>query len=163
VTSVRPEYPRPHFDRSHAWRSLNGTWDFAPDPRGTATPAGLAGDGRWPQAITVPFAWETEASGVARHWLEHGWYRRALTVPAEWRDQRVVLHFGAVHHHARVWVNGTEVGEHEGGYTPFEFDITDALAGAGTATLLVGVHAPADKREIVHGKQRSIPRDDYDD
>ncbi|AEW99811.1 glycoside hydrolase family 2 protein [Streptantibioticus cattleyicolor] len=163
MTSVRPEYPRPHFDRSHAWQSLNGTWDFAPDPRGTALPEDLAHDTRWPQRITVPFAWETEASGVATHWLEHGWYRRTLTVPAAWQGLRVVLHFGAVHHHARVWVDGTEVGEHEGGYTPFEFDITDALAGRTTATLLVHVHAPIDKREIVHGKQRSIPRDDYDD
>jgi len=163
VTSVRPEYPRPHFDRSHAWQSLNGAWDFAPDPRGAETPASLEGDDHWTQRITVPFAWETEASGIARHWLEYGWYRRTLTVPAQWRGRHVVLHFGAVHHQARVWVNGTEVGEHEGGYTPFAFDITDALAGCAAATVLVRVHAPIDKREIVHGKQRSIPRDDYDD
>ncbi|HMH59011.1 MAG TPA: glycoside hydrolase family 2 TIM barrel-domain containing protein, partial [Galbitalea sp.] len=79
-----------------------------------------------------------------------------------WQNQRVVLHFGAVHHAATVWVNGTEVGEHEGGYTPFELDITDALAGSTTAVMLVRVSAPIDKRYIVHGKQRSIPRDDYD-
>jgi hypothetical protein len=164
VSSVRPEYPRPHFDRSHAWLSLNGTWDFAADPDGTATPEGLSRDGHdWPHAITVPFAWETEASGVAVHWLEYGWYRRTFTVPDDWRDQQVVLHFGAVHHAARIWVDGVPVGEHEGGYTPFEVDITDALAGRGTATVLVRVWAPVDKREIAHGKQRSIPRDDYDD
>jgi beta-galactosidase/beta-glucuronidase len=61
-----------------------------------------------------------------------------------------------------VWINGTEVGEHEGGYTPFELDITEALAGSTTAAVLVRVSAPIDKRYIVHGKQRSIPRDDYD-
>ncbi|MBM9507296.1 glycoside hydrolase family 2 protein [Actinacidiphila acididurans] len=163
MSSVRPEYPRPHFDRSHAWLTLNGGWDFAADPSGTATAPDLAARERWPQQVTVPFAWETEASGLAAHWLEHGWYRRGVTVPAEWQGLRVVLHFGAVHHHARVWVAGVEVGEHEGGYTPFEFDITDALAGRAEATVLVQVWAPADKREIVHGKQRSIPRDDYDD
>jgi hypothetical protein len=164
VSSVRPEYPRPHFDRSHTWQSLNGAWEFAGDPHGTAAAGELLADGRaWPRTITVPFAWETEASGVAEHWLEHGWYRRTVTVPEAWRGQRIVLHFGAVHHLATVWVNGTRVGEHEGGYTPFEFDITDALAGAVTGTVLVRVTAPADKRHIVHGKQRSIPRDDYDD
>jgi beta-galactosidase/beta-glucuronidase len=163
VSSVRPEYPRPHFDRSHAWLTLNGSWDFAADPNGTATAPDMAARELWPQTVTVPFAWETEASGVAAHWLEYGWYRRTLTTFPGWRGMRVVLHFGAVHHHARVWVNGLEVGEHEGGYTPFEFDITDALAGRTEATVLVRVRAPLDKREIVHGKQRSIPRDDYDD
>ncbi|MGW4567936.1 glycoside hydrolase family 2 protein [Streptomyces sp. NPDC004561] len=163
MSSVRPEYPRPHFDRSHVWLTLNGDWDFTTDPSGTADQRDLAARAQWPQTITVPFAWETEASGVAAHWLEYGWYRRNLTVPADWHGQRVVLHFGAVHHQARVWVGDVEVGGHEGGYTPFEFDITDALAGRTEATVLVRVRAPVDKREIVHGKQRSIPRDDYDD
>ena len=150
MSTVRPEYPRPHFDRSHAWLSLNGTWDFSRDPES------------WSEQIVVPFAWETEASGLRAHWLERGWYRREITTPADWSGQRIVLHFGAVHHVASVSVNGTVVGEHEGGYTPFEFDITDALDAAGHGTLVVRVHAPLDKREIVHGKQRSIPRDVYD-
>ncbi|MEZ0108960.1 hypothetical protein ABH920_002970 [Catenulispora sp. EB89] len=153
MSLVRPEYPRPHFDRSHAWTSLNGAWDFARDGE----------RGPWSEQIVVPFAWETEASGVGAHWLEYGWYRREISVPRDWAGQRVVLHFGAVHHLATVWVNGVSVGEHEGGYTPFEFDITDALDGGSDAMVMVRVWAPADKREIVHGKQRSIPRDDYDD
>jgi beta-galactosidase/beta-glucuronidase len=160
---VRPEYPRPHFDRSHAWLSLNGAWDFARDPDGVATPGDLAGDPRrWSEQVVVPFAWETEASGIRAHWLEYGWYRRRLTVPEGWAGQRIVLHFGAVHHVATVWVNGTMIGEHEGGYTPFDFDITGALGEESKATVVVRVRAPADKRAIVHGKQRSIPRDDYD-
>ena len=164
MSFVRPEYPRPHFDRSHAWTSLNGAWDFARDPDGSGGYDGPAGErGPWSEQIVVPFAWETEASGVGAQWLEYGWYRRRMPVPGDWAGQRVVLHFGAVHHLATVWVNGRSVGEHEGGYTPFEFDITDALDGGSDATVLVRVWAPADKREIVHGKQRSIPRDDYDD
>lgn len=163
MSSVRPEYPRPHFDRSHAWLSLNGAWDFARDPDGSAVHDALtADDSRWGERIVVPFAWETEAAGPRAHWLQWGWYRREIAAPEDWSGQRVVLHFGAVHHIASVWVNGTLVGEHEGGYTPFEFDITDALDADGRGTLVVRVHAPADKREIVHGKQRSIPRDVYD-
>jgi hypothetical protein len=163
VPPVRPEYPRPHFDRSHAWLSLNGAWDFARDPDGGAAPGDLAGDDRrWSEQVVVPFAWETEASGIRAHWLEYGWYRRRLTVPEGWDGQRIVLHFGAVHHAATVWVNGIMLGEHEGGYTPFEFDITGALGEGSEALILVRVWAPAGKRAIVHGKQRSIPRDDYD-
>lgn len=115
-----------------------------------------------PERIVVPFAWETQALGVEAQWTEYGWYRRELSVPEHWAGQHVVLHFGAVHHAATVWVNGTRVGEHEGGYTPFEFDITRALGTETSATVLVRVWAPVDKREIVHGKQRSLPRDVYD-
>lgn len=102
----RPEYPRPDRDRSDRWLNLNGTWSLD-------TPAGST-------SITVPFAWETLASGVARTWLEHATYRRTVTVPAGWAGARVVLCFGAVHHRARVLVDGFEVGTHVGGYDPFE-------------------------------------------
>ena len=166
MSSVRPEYPRPHFDRSHSWLSLNGEWDFHRDPSGSAVASELASaagsDALFAEQITVPFAWETQLSGIGVQWMAFGWYRRTVTVPIAWRGQRIVLHFGAVHHAATVWVNGVEAGEHEGGYTPFELDITDAVAGGDTGTVLVRVSAPLDKRYIVHGKQRSIPRDDYD-
>ena len=162
MTSVRPEYPRPHFDRSHSWVSLNGEWDFLRDPDGSVRAAEVAeARSPWQEQIVVPFAWETKASEIEAQWLAFGWYRRELTVPADWSGQRIILHFGAVHHEATVWVNGTDVGSHEGGYTPFELDVTDAL-GAVTNVVLVRVSAPLDKRYIVHGKQRSLPRDDYD-
>jgi hypothetical protein len=154
ISVPRAEYPRPDRDRSERWLTLNGEWRFEADGA--------------PERITVPFAWETAASGVGRTWLEDATYRRALEIPDDWRGARVVLCFGAVHHHAVVEVNGVRIGEHRGGYEYFEFDITDALHAAdgpdATAgdEVSVSVHAPADKREIPHGKQRSIPRDDYD-
>ncbi len=79
MTTPRPEYPRPHFDRSHAWLSLNGAWDFS------------FGEPTLDRTITVPFAWETPASGIEAHWQQTGWYRRTITVPAEWAGERVVL------------------------------------------------------------------------
>lgn len=150
MTHPRPDRARPD------WLDLNGEWGFAPDPASewTGPPTG------WPESIVVPFGWETSASTVERTWLETGWYHRRIAVPEGWR-QRVVLCFGAAHQLATVWVNGQRVGEHAGGTTPFEFDITDA-AGSAEAELVVRVHAPNDKQNIVHGKQRSIPRDDYD-
>ena len=144
----RPEYPRPDRDRSERWLTLNGRWDFEAD--GIQAP------------IIVPFAWESEASGIRRAWLERGRYRRSVLVPAEWGDRRVVLSFGAVHHRAVVRIDGTLVGEHVGGYESFEFDVTDFMVPGVASELSVEVEAPADKRQIVHGKQRSIPRDDYD-
>ncbi|MFB2582762.1 glycoside hydrolase family 2 protein [Herbiconiux sp. P15] len=144
----KPEYPRPDLDRSDRWLSLNGTWEFE------------SIDGTSP--ITVPFAWETPASGVQRTWLEAATYRRHVTVPDEWAGSRVVLCFGAVHHRATVSIDGSVVGDHVGGYTSFEFDVTDHVRAGRESLLEVAVESPADKRSIVHGKQRSIPRDDYD-
>lgn len=148
LTVPRAEYPRPDRDRSDRWMTLNGEWDFvAPGA---------------PGRIIVPFAWETEASGVGRTWLEQGVYRRTVSFPPAWQADRIVLCFGAVHHRAVVRVDGAFVGEHVGGYEYFEFDITDVLGGRTDAVVEVEVSAPADKRDIPHGKQRSIPRDDYD-
>ncbi|GAB2656259.1 glycoside hydrolase family 2 protein [Kribbella swartbergensis] len=167
MNTPRPEYPRPHFDRSDHWLNLNGEWDFAPDPGDAGRAAGWQEPGRWPaddgsSAIVVPFPWEHPASGVVAHWLPTAWYRRLIERPAEWADQRTILHFGAVHHHATVWVNGQLAVEHEGGYLPFEADITELLDSDGAGLLVVRVHAPVDKRFIPHGKQRSMPADDYD-
>ncbi|WP_037353143.1 glycoside hydrolase family 2 protein [Amycolatopsis orientalis] len=146
---ARPGYPRPDRDRSARWLTLNGRWRFTAD------------DGA-PDSIVVPFAWETAASGVQRTWLPHVVYARTVTVPPEWSGHRVVLCFGAVHHRAVVSIDGVPIGSHVGGHSSFEFDVTDVLEPGRPAELTVEVEAPADKREIPHGKQRSIPRDDYD-
>ncbi|GAA1157763.1 glycoside hydrolase family 2 [Kribbella jejuensis] len=147
--TARPEYPRPHFDRSSRWLNLNGSWDFAREP------------GRFDESIVVPFPWEHPDSGVVAHWLPTAWYRRRIERPADWAGERTILHFGAVQHHATVWVNGALAVSHTGGYLPFEADITDLLED-GVGELVVQVEAPTDKRFIPHGKQRSMPADDYD-
>ncbi|WP_350277936.1 sugar-binding domain-containing protein [Kribbella sp. HUAS MG21] len=150
MNTPRPEYPRPHFDRSERWVNLNGEWEFARKAD------------RFTETIVVPFPWEHPDSGVSAHWLPTAWYRRQLQRPEDWAGERTILHFGAVHHHATVWVNGDLAVEHDGGYLPFEADITDLLDATGSGELVVRVDAPTDKRFIPHGKQRSLPADDYD-
>ncbi len=71
--------------------------------------------------------------------------------PAE--GGRLLLHFGAVDWQATVWVNGTKVGEHRGGYDPFTFDITDALKAEGPQELVVAVWDPTDTGSQPRGKQ----------
>src|SRR5579885_1013562 len=92
-------YPRPDFDRSHRWLSLNGVWDFAPDPedRGREEHWERRAGGDWPARIRVPFPWEASLSGVARQWLPVGWYRRSIQRPADWADERTILRIGAAH------------------------------------------------------------------
>src|ERR1700710_66890 len=96
MPAPRLEYPRPHFDRSHSWLPLNGEWDFAPAPALDGETRGLSRDTQpWDHTITVPFAWETPASGVGLHWLEAGWYRRMVEADPSWGGQRGVPPFGA--------------------------------------------------------------------
>jgi len=154
----RPEHPTPDAVRPY-WSNLNGKWQFRLDPRDEGRAAGWQKPGAegFDKTITVPFPWESQLSGVALPDY-HGvaWYRREFRVPAEFpADQRVWLRFGAVDWRAEVWVNGTSVATHEGGYTPFEADVTDALKSAtpgGAATVVVRVFDPTDPAEPT-GKQ----------
>jgi len=150
----RPEYPQPQFRRSQ-WMTLNGEWEFDFDDRDEGLTANWqTAKPKFSRTIQVPFAFETPASGIGNTtfhpWV---WYRRALTVPADWKGRRVLLHFGAVDYRASVWLNGQYVGNHEGGNVPFRFDIT-ALAkpGAPNSVALRAEDPPADKF-IPRGKQ----------
>ncbi|MBT5876935.1 MAG: glycoside hydrolase family 2, partial [Candidatus Latescibacteria bacterium] len=73
--------------------------------------------------------------------------------PVHWQKKRTILHFCAADWQTKVWVNGVYQGFHEGGYTPFEFDITDACATAGQVQITVRVYDPNDHRALPGGKQ----------
>ena len=114
-------YPRPQFKRAH-WISLDGPWDFSLDPEATWSSPDQP---HWDARIEVPFAPETPASGINHPGFYRAcWYRRQFTAPELKTSERLLLHFGAVDYHAKVWVNGEMVATHEGGYTPFTADIT---------------------------------------
>jgi beta-galactosidase/beta-glucuronidase len=142
-------YPRPQF-RRHTWISLNGEWDFALDEDAVRRhPA----DVEWSSRIRVPFAPETETSGIGHTgFFRACWYRRVCELPPCAPGERWLLHFGAVDWAATVWVNGAYTGEHEGGYTPFVFDITD-LAPEGRCE--IAVRADDDPHDLAkpRGKQ----------
>ncbi len=160
--NVLPEYPRPQMVREK-WQNLNGLWDYAIQSKDEQKAS------EWDGKILVPFAAESALSGVMKNVGDENklWYRRMFTVPQDWRDarlgfgsrtkQRLLLHFGAVDWQAAVWVNGKEVGQHEGGYDPFSFDITDALKEGEEQELVVAVWDPTDKGPQPRGKQLSNP------
>ncbi|MCX7926172.1 MAG: beta galactosidase jelly roll domain-containing protein [Fimbriimonadales bacterium] len=147
------QHPRPDFER-HDWQSLNGVWEFQFDPQN----AGLEQNWHslskpYERTIRVPFGWESKLSGIGdTQYKGVAWYRREFTLPENWRGRRVWLCFGAVDHHATVWVNGQRVGEHEGGYSEFRFDITPYVRFDRPNTLAVRVEDHTD-RETPLGKQ----------
>ncbi len=117
------EHPRPDFQRAQ-WVNLNGAWEFRFDKEN----AGLdqdwaAGKAEFPLSITVPFPWGSKLSGVESE-ADIAWYRRTIRVPAEWQGQRVFVVVGDCDWLTSGWLDGQKVGSFQGGYTPFEFELT---------------------------------------
>lgn len=145
---AHPEYPRPQFVRKE-WLNLNGLWDYAIAEKAAAQPT------NWEGKILVPFPIESALSGVMKRVTpqQRLWHRRTFEKPAGWGSQRVLLNFGAVDWECTVFVNGKEVGSHRGGYSPFSFDITDALKAGGAQEIVVSVFDPTSVGHQPIGKQ----------
>lgn len=129
----RPEYPRPQFVRQD-WLNLNGIWEFEIDAGNSGRERLRHQAGHLSGRIVVPFCPESRLSGIANtDFMPAVWYRRDVDIPEAWRGSTVLLHFGAADYDTEVWVNGTSVGRHRGGYTPFVFDISAALRDSGNS------------------------------
>ncbi|MDB6018569.1 MAG: glycoside hydrolase family 2 sugar binding [Pedosphaera sp.] len=161
------------FDRYR--RGLEEEW-FRPD------------QAEWREQIIVPFCWESlaawgegDAAGNENYYAtriflnpldvnaanhrsapryEVGWYRRTIELPDNpaWQGKRIILTIGASDFFTDGWCNGQHLGHHEGGYTPFEFDLTDALGAPGAdgkrrALLVLRVEDPMNNHEQPVGKQ----------
>ena len=136
VSLSRPLHPRMQM-RRHAWQSLNGSWQFCYDDNAVfEEPRDIT---HWPLLIQVPFAPESELSGIAdRGFHRICWYQREFNIQRE-PKRRWLLHLGAVDYMAQVWVNDRLMGTHEGGHTPFSFDITSALRPNGPQRVTIRV------------------------
>ncbi len=148
-----PEYPRPQLVRN-SWQNLNGQWDYAILPKGTAPEAAFQGK------ITVPFAVESLLSGVQKTVGsdQELWYERQLSLSLNRTNKRTLLHFGAVDWEAEVWVNGTRAGSHQGGFDGFSFDISELLIKGDKQTIRVRVWDPSDAGPQPRGKQVQDPK-----
>ncbi|HET8762310.1 MAG TPA: hypothetical protein VFM12_02780, partial [Gemmatimonadales bacterium] len=119
-----PEQPRPDFARAE-WLNLNGRWRFAFDSADQGVQAGwsngqLPGDAQ----ILVPFSWAAPLSGIGDT-TSIGWYARSITIPEAWKGKRVFLVIGASDWRTSAWLDGDSLGTHQGGYTPFSFELTE--------------------------------------
>jgi beta-galactosidase/beta-glucuronidase len=155
----RAEHPRPDFVRP-AWTSLNGSWEFQFDDRN------LGLSEKWyrqkksfERTIQVPYCFQSKLSGIGdTSFHDVFWYKRIFQVPSDWKGKRIRLCFGAVDYRCQVWVNGESQGLHEGGQTPFSFDITPLLSQGGENTIVVRAEDPSTDLSIPRGKQYWEPK-----
>ncbi len=111
---------------------LNGEWQFKTDPAQSGAPQNWASQmPAGTETVRVPHTWNI---GKYEDFEGTAWYFKRFEIPEELRAKRVELHFGATFYKSRVWLNGREVGGHEGGHTAYWFDITPQL---GRVNLLV--------------------------
>jgi len=131
-----PEHPRPDFMRDQ-WINLNGWWNFRFDKKGAGeAEKWYAAPASFSKKILVPFPWGSGLSGVDNE-ADIGWYSRKIRIPEGWSGKRVVLVFGASDWKTTVWIDGRKLGTFQGGYTPFEFDITGSVKKGQTQWLTV--------------------------
>ncbi|UCF37039.1 MAG: glycoside hydrolase family 2, partial [Acidobacteriota bacterium] len=134
-----PEHPRPDLMREE-WVNLNGTWQFAFDQKdeGGTRNWGLGNPEDFGERILVPFSWGSPLSGVGNE-ADIAWYRRQVKVPPTWEGKRVFLVVGASDWRTTAWFEGKEVGTYQGGYTPFEFELTSDVRFGEEQTLVLRV------------------------
>ncbi len=146
-----PEHPRPDFERVN-WLNLNGSWDFEFDSLNVGlNKKWQNGQAAFSKKINVPFSWGSPLSGVKDE-ADYAWYKRTITVPTTWTDQRVFVTIGASDWETTVWLDGVLVGKHQGGYTPFSFELTQNVKKGTPQYLVIRVD---DKRRdfTLYGKQ----------
>ena len=153
LSKPHQEYPRPQLVRN-TWQNLNGPWDFAILPKGSLPETGFAGK------IIVPFPVESFLSGAQKEVGPENelWYEKTFDLSLDRKGKRILMHFGASDWETEVWVNGTSVGTHQGGFDSFTFDITDHLNSGKTQRIRIRVWDPSDSGPQPRGKQVKSPK-----
>ena len=148
---VWQEYPRPQLERKD-WLNLNGLWSYSIRNPNDLKPD--IHDGK----ILVPFSLESSLSGVMKSLSENKilWYEKEFEIPKGWKNNLILLHFGAVDWKCELFINDYKIGEHSGGYSPFYFDITQSLKN-GKNTIALKVTDPTDRSYQPRGKQTLSP------
>ena len=150
---------RPQDTTTRERKSLTGLWQFRLDG---------AGEGRsaeWfrrpltdAREMAVPASFNDIAADAAvRNYFGDVWYQTTVRVPRGWDSQRIVLHFESATHRATAWVNDAEVVSHEGGYTPFEAEVTEHVQAGEQARITVVVNNTLSFQTIPPGVIEDTP------
>jgi hypothetical protein len=116
-----PEHPRPDLQRDQ-WLNLNGYWDFTFD-------SSLTAPSRYAKKILVPFPWGSPLSEVKDE-ADVAWYHKEIKIPATWTGKRIFINIGASDWETTVFLDGVQIGKHQGGYTPIDAELVGVKPGS---------------------------------
>ena len=150
--NVWQEYPRPQLERKD-WLNLNGIWHYSITDIDSKKPE------KFEQKILLPFCLESSLSGVMKPLNETQilWYYKEFEIPKKWKDKNIIIHFNAVDWKSELYINDDKIGEHYGGYSEFNFDITKNLK-TGKNKIILKVWDPSDTGYQPIGKQCLDPK-----
>ncbi len=133
---------------------IDEMWQFSPDPKAQFSAATVDRQAQWRPA-RASLSWNAQFDDL-RDYAGVGWYRVNIVLPQPQPATRQLIHFGAVDYLAEVWVNGKRLGDHEGGYTPFTFDLTGKVH-AGNNEILIRVFDPPMPAPVPTPLQNTAP------
>lgn len=149
------QHPRPDF-ASEDWMNLNGTWEFSFDDTDSGKLEGWYKNHKhaFPEKINVPYAYQSKRSGIGLNEVHDIiWYKKTVHIDDKFSDKRWILNFGAIDFYSKIWVNGNYAGEHTGGYSSFQIEVTDFLEFGTENEIVIRVSDESFNREQPRGKQ----------
>ncbi|AGB41263.1 beta-galactosidase/beta-glucuronidase [Halobacteroides halobius DSM 5150] len=135
-------------------KNLNGIWKFKIDPIEKGEKEEWYLNNLEGREVKVPAVWQSYNQKLTSY-TGSAWYSKKIKINSNKQDKRFFIEFNAVDYITDVWFNGQYLGKHEGGYTPFKFEITDYINYEEDNLLVVKVFDPQDNGEIPRGKQGS--------
>lgn len=146
----------PKMNRSRMVFDLGGVWDFQTAGADSWPHEWAQGPLPEPMTMAVPASYNDQKDDVNLR-AHYGWavYQRTFEIPEQVMGQRLWLRFGAVTHAAQVWIDDTCLGEHKGGFLPFEFELTD-YGTAGEHRLTVAVDNRVDFSTLPVGNEGGV-------
>lgn len=150
---------RPQDTATRDRRRLDGLWDFRLDTESVgARDRWYAGRLPGAGAMAVPASFNDLSTDAAvRDFSGDAYYQRLVRIPKGWAGQRICLYLESATHRARVWADDTELGSHEGGYLPFEFDLTPYVQAGQQVRLTICVNNTLSFQSIPPGVIEDTP------
>jgi beta-glucuronidase len=145
-------------------KDLSGLWNFQVDKNNTGCQEKWFREKLQDTIIMpVPSSYNDITTDEAiRDHIGDVWYERNFAVPNSWSDRRIVIRIGSATHHGVIWVNGTEVVRHKGGYLPFEADITDLVVPGNNNRITVSVSNILDWSCLPSGEVKTYDKTEED-
>jgi len=136
---------------------LSGFFDFKLDPDNVGEEKNWQKGVESSRSIGIPGSWNEQFIDT-RDYLGPTWHFKKFYVPSSWKEKLVWFRIGAANYYAKVWINGEFIGEHEGGYLPFQFEVTDKVRFGKENFLSVKVDNQLSPERVPPG---NIPEDDH--